>query len=171
MQFPIPSHLTGLLIPDEAESNENIVKGYLKCACGNNDFSFSYCGEKCDKYITTTEYNGTFVLAIRAKCGTCGKEILVFDYNRHGWDGFVCHEADIDPDELHFVPVTPCSCGENKMMVNITITNPGSENFAEEAGDDFDERDWVNAFDWITISLKCPKCGALVKDFIDMETM
>ena len=65
-------------------------------------------------------------------------------------------------------------CAEDVFGVVVRISSQGKEDFKEEClsnNDAFTLQDWVNAFEWITISLSCKKCGLSDKEWLNLETM
>ena len=109
----------------------------------------------------------------KAVCKKCKKEFVLFDSGKHGWNGFVCGDDFLDR-EMPFEQFFCSECGKNTFSITIHISSPGKEDFEEEClsnDDSFTLEDWVNAFDWITISLTCEKCGLTDKEWLDFETM
>lgn len=158
MDFPIPKHLQTILVPIGEENSEFEVTGKIKCSCGCESFEVS---ESNDKQI------------VKAICKKCKKEFVLFDNGKHGWNGFVCRDDFLDR-EMPFKQFVCSECEENAFEITIRIHSQGKEDFEEEClsnDDSFILEDWVNAFDWITVSLCCIKCGLIDKDWLDLETM
>lgn len=134
-----------------------------------------------DGIITLSQYEEVFYLVIKCKCKECGKNHLTFDNNLHGWNGFVCSEFEFKGYENFLIEryektwLCP-KCNNDAHKVSVTISSQGKDDFITEVlensgGTRFVEDDWVNAFEWITISLKCLKCGFEDREWIDYETM
>lgn len=158
MTFPIPTHLQTILIPVGEENSEFEVTGKIKCSCGSESFELF---ESNDKQI------------VKVICKKCKKEFVLFDSGKHGWNGFVCGDDFLDR-EMPFKQFFCSECGENTFSITIYISSQGKGDFAEEClsdDDSFTLEDWVNAFDWITISLSCEKCGFADEEWLDLETM
>ena len=54
------------------------------------------------------------------------------------------------------------------------IASQGKEDFMTEcAANDprFTEEDWVDAFEWLTVSVHCPDCGYTDAHWVEYETM
>lgn len=156
--LPIPTHLQSILLPVGNNNSEYEVTGIIKCPCGSVDFEIS-------------ESNGKQILKI--VCKECKKEFVLFDSGKHGWNGFVCGDDFLDR-EIPLEQVLCSKCGENAFNITLHISSQGKEDFAEEclANDDsFALEDWVNVFDWITVSLFCAKCGFSDNNWLDLETM
>ncbi len=68
-----------------------------------------------------------------------------------------------------------CSnCKEDSYKVIVRIASQGKEDFVDEClsnDDSFSLEDWVDAFEWINISLTCENCGEISKEWLDAETM
>ncbi len=168
--FPIPTHLKKILFPKTESPDGCEVTGGLKCKCGNSEFKvktyrYTEDGEVC--------IDGSYV---EVQCTKCNTEHLVFDANKHGWDGFVCggYSKREEDDELEEFKCT--ECGGSSFDVNVYISSQGPDDFAEQLEEeiengDFKKDDWINAFDWITISLTCFKCKKEFEEFISRETM
>lgn len=174
MLLPIPDHLKEIFHPLGEENNEFSVTGELVCTCGCSTFSLEYEGQVRDGYLCEVNRGGHFHLAVYARCQDCGKEYLVFDENQHGWNGFVAGE-EVPP--LPIRELYACkSCKENASRLVVGIESQGKEDFLEESGYGepgcpFGEEDWVNAFEWITLSITCQKCGEKLPNWLDAETM
>ena len=158
MIYPIPTHLQEILIPVGNENSEFEVTGKIKCPCGSESFKIL---ESNDKEIT------------KAVCEKCNKEFLLFDSGKHGWNGFICGDDYLDR-EMPFNQYFCSECEKDTFGINIKISSQGKEDFEEEClsdDDSFTLADWVNAFDWITISLLCEECGFNSEEWLDFETM
>ena len=157
-EFPIPKHLQTLLIPVGNSNGELEVTGKIKCPCGSETVEI---WESNDRQI------------VKIVCEKCKKEFVLFDSGKHGWNGFVCGDDFLDR-EMPFEKYSCSKCAENIFSIVVRISSQGKEDFKEEClsnNDAFTLGDWVNAFDWITISLSCIKCGLTDKEWLDMETM
>lgn len=156
MELPIPTHLQKILVPLGKNNSENEVNGKIKCPCGSELFEVHESNER---------------QLIKLVCKQCGKEFLLFDAGKHGWNGFVCGDDFLDrslPLQKYF-----CECGEDVFDVNVIISSQGKQDFIDECADDdsFSPDDWVNAFDWIAVSLCCKKCGSNEENWLELETM
>lgn len=156
--FPIPMHLQAIMLPVGNSNSELEVTGKIKCPCDSEAFEI---WESNDRQI------------VKIVCKKCKTEFVLFDSGKHGWNGFVCGDDFLDrevPFEKHL-----CSkCAEDIFSVVVRISSQGKKDFKEEClsnDDSFTLDDWVNAFEWITISLFCKKCGLTNKEWLDMETM
>ena len=102
---------------------------------------------------------------------------VVFDSRIHGWDGFVCGTARDGENKKNVLKEYECKeCGKAEFSADIKILSQGPDDFAEELKDEicqgkFSKKDWINAFEWITVSLMCDNCGCRCEDFVDYETM
>ena len=156
--LPIPMHLQDIMIPVGNSNSELEVTGIIKCPCGSEIFEI---WESNDRQL------------VKIVCKECKTEYILFDSGKHGWNGFVCGDDFLDremPFEKHL-----CSeCAEDVFGVVVRISSQGKEDFKEEClsnDDAFTLEDWVNAFEWITISLSCKKCVLSDKEWLTLETM
>lgn len=172
---PIPKHLKDVLEPVGEENSEKYVKGIVRCTCACECFHIKVFADIAESFTQIREYKGGYALVVAAVCKNCGKEYLIFDISKHGWDGFVCHYGTSVPD--HRLKSWHCpKCGNDSYKMKISIISRGKKDFIEEAGindgeTEFREDDWVEAFEWITIGLICSRCGHRDKRWIDCETM
>jgi hypothetical protein len=173
--MPAPTHLKGIIIPREDLLDEEPLIGDVLCKCGSNDFRLMYPGATQEyegkMHPCTTEINGHFFFLTKAVCTKCSVEYLLFDSDFHGSDGFLCHDrkkASLPRPSL--VSWKCLSCGALSHSVTITICSQGKDVFMAETKGEFDEGLWPDAFEWITISIKCNKCGLETKNWVDYET-
>lgn len=158
--LPIPTHLKEILMP----INKDVlnVSGNLKCLCGCDCFKLKY-----------TEKDRCYIKCI---CDSCNNEYLIFDSHRHGWDGYVCKSFSQIIERARLKDFHCEGCNSCIFNVNVTISSQGKADFCRELKNEiakglFSENEWVEAFDWITISLICAKCKKNFPNFVDYETM
>ena len=154
--LPIPTHMNSILVPVGDKNSGFEVTGKIKCPCGNECFEI---WESNDRQIVTIV------------CTKCKEKVVLFDGGKHGWDAVMCGQDGLDremPSRQFFCP----ECGESAFRITVYISSPGIVDFAENLSDEneFTLDDWVNAFDWITVSLSCEKCGWADEDWLDCET-
>ena len=174
--MPVPAHLQGIVVPKDSEIDESHLDGDVVCTCGSHRFVFFYPGEtqEWQGEVTpcTAKINGKFYFVVRTKCSSCAMEWLLFDKDFHGWDGFVCHDnsqAALPRPQL--VAWKCLDCGGNDHESTLQIQTEGKEDFVSEGDGKFDEKCWPEGFSWITISLKCVKCGKNSPEWVSYETM
>jgi len=173
--LPIPKHLGNILRPMGDSNNEFEVTGRIICDCGSGSFMIKLVGNSSDYHkdnvIKVTEIDGNYFLIIKVKCNMCNKEYVIFDDDYHGWNGFVCGGDSREfarPDAKDW----KCNkCGKTDHSMIVKIHSQGQEDFIEEGGDEFDVKDWVEGFDWITIKVVCNSCGESNDEWISYETM
>lgn len=156
--LPIPTHLKSLLLPIGNNNSEFEVTGIIKCHCGSENFEISESNEK---------------QLLKIVCKNCKKEFILFDSGKHGWNGFICGDDFLDR-EMPLEQVCCSKCGENTFGLIVHISSQGKKDFSEEclANDDsFSLKDWVDAFEWITVSVSCIKCNHSENNWLDFETM
>ncbi len=160
--LPIPRHLKDILVPIGNNNSEFEVTGILTCTCNSTYFKIKQYADK-----------GTYI--IYAVCSECSKEYLVFDTNKHGWDGFVCGDNTINVPMDRFFDYSCTNCNNNSHELEICINSQGFEDFIEEAVNSsngkFTEADWTEGFEWINIDIQCKDCGHNTKQFVNIETM
>lgn len=156
--LPIPTHLRKYMSPTGEENNEYQVTGLIQCVCGQEVFEVY---ESNDRQL------------VKLRCKTCGEEILLLDAGKHGWNGFVCKDDFLDRSQL--LEKYGCQhCEEDAFRVAVRISSQGKQDFLEECiahDDSFKAEDWVDAFEWITVSLTCEACGEAEEDWMDLEVM
>lgn len=90
-----------------------------------------------------------FALAVmlKAKCSVCGKEYVLFDSRKNGYDAMTSEDMD-DSDYIpHFQ-----NYRKKQYVLEIKIENDESlDAFIENTGIDCSEEYYSNAFSWITI--------------------
>lgn len=173
--LPIPKHLKSVIKTVGQENSEFMVTGQIQCDCGNDTFKIKIVADdsayETDNVIKVVEIEGHFFLIVKLQCNGCGKEHLIFDHDLHGWNGFM--EAD-EAEEIQKPPAKTWSCNkcraENHKMI-VTIQSQGQDDFVNEAGEDFDKNDWIEAFEWIIIGTECNNCGEINEEWVSYETM
>ena len=159
MDYPIPRHLKDYLIPVPEEENcEFQVTGVLRCSCG------------CEAFSVTESNDG---LLAKGMCRDCGKEILLLDAGKHGWNGFVCHLDTLDRTEKLWKAACE-ECKNEYFRVKVWISSQGKEDFLSECvahDESFAEDDWVDGFEWMQVSLECLRCGIEMDNWLDYEAM
>ena len=157
-ELPVPTHLKNNFIPIGTDNTEYKVTGRIFCNCGNTSFEVWESNDReIDKLI----------------CSNCGKDMLLFDSGKHGWNGFVCKMDFLDRTKLfNKYSCGKCSC--DHFEVTSDISSQGKQDFTDECvsnDNSFKPDDWVDGFEWITISLSCCNCRSIEKDWLDLETM
>lgn len=159
MELPIPTHLQNYLTPAGNKNNEYEVTGKMHCDCGSDCFEI---WESNDREI------------IKLICKNCNQEILLFDAGKHGWNGFVCKDDDFLDRSAPFIKYCCKKCRSDAFHVTTYISSQGKQDFIDECvsnDDSFIPDDWIDSFEWITVSLTCCHCENTDKDWLDCETM
>lgn len=113
---------------------------------------------------------------IDAQCEICGKQIVLYDSRKHGYDAFA-RKFDQGVKPLMFrtdgklKQKRACTCGQESYKVSMIIDSTGREDLFKETDGLITEDTWTEAFEWITINLECPKCGKIKKSWFSQETM
>lgn len=157
-ELPIPTHLKRNFALIGTDNNEYKVSGRLVCECGSKRFAVL---ESNDRRID------------RLVCRECSGELLLFDAGKHGWNGFVCKMDFLDRTRA-FNHYCCAKCGSENFEVTADISSQGKQDFMEECvsnDDSFTAEDWVDGFEWITVSLLCCDCNNTEENWLDLETM
>lgn len=162
MKFLIPTHLQNIYHLDMDKSEPDFLTGRIKCTCGCVSF----------RMLHNNDEDREHSLMLKLICTDCEKEWLLLDEATQGYDGFVCHDGTSAPDSELKTRICP-TCGKAHFAVTMTIEPEDYEQFQEEVvteyPDEFKPSDFVDAFNWMTISLRCTHCGHSDNGWIDME--
>lgn len=156
--LPIPKHLQEYLTPIGNNNSEYEVTGTINCSCGTDEFEVWESNQR---------------RIIKLVCRHCGKELLLFDESKHGWNGYVCHENFLN----HTLPLCKYACPDchnDVFHVTVEITSQGKQDFLEECiafDDSFSPDDWVDGFESISVSLSCKMCQMPHDNWGVFETM
>lgn len=167
--YPIPTHLKNIFEIDESASNNYAISGKIVCDCGCNKYNIYHNDNR--EYDHSVPYSEQEGLKIVVKCVKCEKEHLLFDQATHGYDGFVCHDLkSADNESLELFKCKPCM--SEVFLINVDIEVEDLEQFIDECvtefPDEFSPEDYVNAFNWIVISLTCSECNETI-EWINLE--
>lgn len=173
-KLPVPRHLTDIFQGDLDEESAWTLNGRLKCTCGCERFLMkTYSSLRKDGGLSVASCEDGYALVIQAECSGCGRVWPVFDMSRHGYNGYVCQEGVEVPDS-ELKPYRCPKCRGEQFSAEICIELEDPEQFAEEVvqyePEKYAEEDYVDAFDWITISLDCAGCRHKIKDWVNFET-
>lgn len=170
MNYPIPTHLKSIfkVIKDGTETS-NFLQGELICECGCEYFSIFHNENRgFDNTLKYSEQDGLKVVAV---CKECKKKHLVFDEATQGYYGFVCSECKTaSVDSLTQLLCNNCDSSVFSIILDLEIED--KDQFIEECVNEFLERfspdDYINAFNWIVISICCKKCNKQ-EEWINLE--
>lgn len=172
--LPIPRHLLKIFQVDPVRSNEHNLEGSICCSCGSKCFEIIIFAD-LDKnnFPHVGKYEGDYALLIKAICKDCKREWLLFDMSKHGYDGYVCHDGITVPDSgLMQYACAECKGRYFEIIMGLEVEDKEQfiEEVVEEEPDHFSEEDYVDAFNWITIDIKCLCCEKWMKGWLDFET-
>lgn len=172
--LPIPRHLLKIFHPDIKHCNEYDLNGDIQCDCGCAVFYIKLFADFDDKNIPhVRKYKNGWGFVVHAVCKDCGQEWTIFDDSKHGYNGYVCHQAVPVPDSELKNFVCP-ECKDSVFKIDISIETEDKEQFLEEVvayeEDNFSEDDYVDAFNSITIDIECLHCGKKEIGWIAYET-
>lgn len=98
----LPKHLEKIL--HVSEYDQTTLRGQIICECGCAKFGVRYFGEEMNEdseeypVLTAAEFDEKTALAVNTVCAECGKEWLLFDFAKHGYDGLICGDGISVPD-------------------------------------------------------------------------
>jgi hypothetical protein len=174
--MPSPTHLRTCVIPDDAHIDELPFRGKVKCSCGGASFQLLYPGQtqecKGETIPCTADIDDDCFFLVKARCPSCKEEHLLIDQDFHGWNGFVCHDAE--QAALPRPPLVPwkcLACGHFEHTAAVEIQTEGKEDFVSETDGEFDPNRWPDGFGWLTISTHCINCGKDSPQWVSLETM
>ncbi len=172
MDYPIPTHLKEILVVDEKASDIHDIEGSLRCTCGCKKFLLRNFADYYNAQPCVARKNDGYAFVIKAVCADCGNEWVVFDLSKHGYNGFVCKDGlTVDDSELEKYLCSKCFSEYFFVKIGIEVEN--KEQFIEECvteyPDEFSPEDYINAFNWITISVKCCHCEIKNDDWVSLE--
>ena len=172
--LPIPRHLLKVFQADTDKCDEYNLEGKICCDCGCDSFQIKIFADlKCGAEPHVCKYQDDYALVIKAVCRDCKKEWLLFDMSQHGYNGYVCHDGLPVPDTELKIFACP-ECGEDLFEIAVGIEVEDQAQFIEEVveyePEHFSKEDYVDAFDWINIDIKCPHCKKQIKGWINFET-
>lgn len=171
--YPIPRHLLEIFKMYTEESSEDNIKGKIYCTCGCDKLAIrtyaEYDKEGCPHVC---EYKGGYAFVVKCVCKDCQKEWLLFDYSKHGFEGFLWHEgAEVPDSELEKYHCLKCGSEYSEIIVDIEAED--KEQFIEEVvelePEKYTEADYVDAFNWITIDIKYAECGEKIDSWVSLE--
>ena len=174
--MPIPTHLKDCVVPDDAAVDESPLVGTVRCPCAGETFDLLFPGQthEWDNEVIpcTAEVDGRFFFLIRAVCKKCSKSHLLLDVDFHGWNGFVCHNAEQAAHPRPPLAAWKCvKCGGSAHTARIEVAGEGMEDFVSESDGEFDEDRWPDGFGCLTINIKCVGCEHTPKTWVSCETM
>lgn len=165
----IPKHLKGIFHPTSRDDTE----GDIICECGCDTFGIRYFGEVYKAgCIELSEFNGKYALTVHTVCRKCGNEWEIFDFAKHGFDGFI-NEDGISVPESELIDAAAGDERDFKVKMSIELFDEDVflEEFVENPpeGMSFTPDDHFNIWSWVVIDLKCAKSGLEIKDFVNIE--
>ena len=174
--MPPPSHLTEWVVPDDERIDEESFAGRVQCPCGSQELQLLYLGQtheyQGEQIPCTAEIDGRFFFLIQALCARCGATHTLLDIDFHGWDGYVCHDAEQAALARPELTEWTCpDCGGSFHTARIGIETQGKEDFIEETNGEFPQERWPDGFSWFDMSIECVKCGRSPETWVSCETM
>lgn len=169
----LPVYLRSCTVPDVKRSKDGTVFGKIRCVCGCDEMKIRIFAQDSGKYLCVADYHGDTGFRVDAVCVACGKDYLLIDAAKYGYDGYVCHEGT-PVEDADLLSYRCHKCGEDRFQAEIGIETEAPEQFMEEvvedAPDQYRPENFVNAFGWFNLSLTCSHCGKKLKNWIDLET-
>lgn len=163
-----PKHLEKIYHPTDNEC----LEGNIICECGCKTFGIKFFGEVLEEQIGIEKYQEKYAQTVKAECSCCGKEYLLYDFARHGYDGLICEDGAIVPDEM----LKPLAIGEDDSFeIQMQIEVDDEEQFLEEVvnytplNNRFSLDDRMSIWSWVVINLTGAKSGKKYSDWVDEE--
>ena len=167
----IPKNLNDIFHPIDDDGYD----GEIVCKCGCKSFEICCFGEFFEKKkLGIEEYNGKYGQAVKAICKDCKKEYLLYDFALNGYDGLICEEGIVVPNEKlnKFTTET-----DNLFYIKMFLEYESEEQFSEEIlGDEylqskynFTMADRASIWSWLTIELIGFQSGIAFEDFVNEE--
>lgn len=174
----IPNHLVDFLAICSNEKNDpQNVNGELTCQCGPNMFRVGFTGTLNKSLFGSRSISSSVDghLALNATCSICGKQIMVFDSNLHGYDALFERKENqgivLAASTASFKQYTCPKCSRDAFLLRLKISYLERSEYEELSHNGtLEYNEWADAFDWITISTTCANCRHTDKRFIDFET-
>lgn len=130
-----PKHLEKIYHPTDTEC----LEGNIICECDCKTFGIKFFGEVLGEQIGIEKYQEKYAQTVKAECSCCGKEYLLYDFARHGYDGLICEDGAIVPDEM----LKPLTIGEDDSFeIQMQIEVDDEEQFGAKSGKKYS--DWVD---------------------------
>lgn len=173
--LPIPAHLRDIFHPIGENNSEYEVSGIIRCRCNSESFHLLTFSEYEDGTIGLAGYGDKFGLVVKATCAACHARYTLFDDSCHGYNGVIVRDDHTLTVPDHMLKPWDCAvCEESAYTINMTLQSMGREEFITElqiaeGNTGFAPEDWLNAFDWIFITLNCHKCGHRHENWLDHE--
>jgi hypothetical protein len=173
--MPVPTHLGDIVVPRDQVVDEELLIGDVRCRCGSRDFTLMYPRGtqqyEGSIYPCAVEVDGNFFFVVKAVCSKCSADYTLFDKHFHGWDGFLCHNpAKAALPRPALIEWKCQSCGSLNHKAVIEVCSQGKDYFVGATEGEFDEEEWPDAFEWISISITCSECGFKTEKWVDYET-
>ncbi len=163
-----PKHLEKIYHPTDTEC----LEGNIICECGCKSFRIKFFGEEYDKQISIDQIGEKYAQSVKANCICCGTEYLLYDFAQHGYDGLICEDGVIVPDEnLKLLKIDDDDIFEIQMQIEVD----DEEQFLEEIvnfpplNNRFTLDDRMNIWSWVVINLNGVKSGKKYTGWVDVE--
>ncbi len=167
--YPIPTHLKNLLSVDVPNSVDNGLSGNIICPCGCSNFNVYHNLNR--EYNPSIPYVESESLKVLLKCTSCNTSHILLDAATQGYDGFVCHDGVTAKDDtLEQYYCDSCESSDFQIYVDIEVEDYDQfiDECVEEFPDKFSPEDYVDAFNWIVITLTCNNCKEKI-ELVDLE--
>lgn len=175
--MPAPVHLRKCTVPVKAKCGETTYFAKVRCPCGGRDFEILHTGwlsdYRGDLIPMVSEFQGRTVFIVKAKCVACEKAHLLFDQERHGWNGYVCRpqKAARSAKKPPMTSWTCKKCSGLPHSITVQVIGEDMETAIEESDGILTRRNWQEGFGALNLSNQCSTCGHKPKVWIQAETM
>ncbi len=174
--MPTPTHLQNCVSRPDVDVDTEPLNARVVCHCGCDELALLHPGQMRElngvKFPVEAEIDGNYFLVLKARCSRCRTEHLLLDSHYHGWNGYICREAQqiaLPRPPLECWQCVACHATVHRMVVQ--ILSEGFEEFEGEWDFDLDPNTWPDAFAWFSLDTTCTSCGLTTERLIDFETM
>ena len=128
--MPAPTHLRRIAVPTSDVVDEEALQAAIRCTCGEDRFEVMFPGQTHDwngeQVPCTAQIEDKFFFLVLARCSSCQQTHCIIDQDLHGWDGFICHDAEQAALPRPALESWPCKlCGSAIHHVSVEIQTEG----------------------------------------------
>lgn len=173
--MPFPAHLTNCLVRVQSKCSATNCFGRLRCPCGEKSLNLSTTNEFYDsdgnRRPKEFKWNDSFFFIVEAACPGCATKYVLFDSNRHGWNGYLASEEKRPPMSPPLEEWKCSACSGLKHQATILVVGEPMRTTIEESGEALDESNWQEAFGAFNMAIECVTCGRKDPGWVSFESM
>ncbi len=160
---PVPWHLREWVAPVSFE--DEILKATVRCPCGSERVELHYLGttspsrEDGTPLPRVVKIDEDYYLIIKAVCAACRAEQVLFDKNRHGFEGFSWPPREPTVPPRPFVAWSCVSCSGLAHTAEVVIVSDYMYRYFENRYHlKYGVDRWPEMFGWIDVNIRCCGC-------------